>query len=290
MAFLQSQRATPSRVISLDGAYGPNAEIVYGLEAVGGWDLALRRLKMFTQDLAEPSLDDLTFTSSRVTGNHDRRLDLLNARFLVTTSYNDSFETLKKLPDRFSLVYSGGTVEVFENRFAMPRAFIVPASNSSIEVLPNEEAQLTRLRSPDFDPEHQVILNAMPVELAGALPREARDTSAAVKHIHISSNSVDLRVDTDSPGVLVLSQMYYPGWQVFVDGRSEKILQTDYALTGVFVKEGPHYITFRYRPASLKFGLAITLATVFIVATVIIVSQRRLRRSRPAPYMENSRA
>ena len=288
MAFLQSQQASPSRVISLDGAYGPNAEMVYGLEAVGGWDLALRRLKMFTQDLAEPSLDDLTFTSSRVTGNHDRRLDLLNARFLVTTSYNDSYETLKKHPDRFSLVYSGGSVEVFENRLAMPRAFIVPASDSSIEVLPNEEAQLARLRSADFDPQHKVILNAMPAELAGPLPREVQESSAAVKQIDVSSNSVDLRVDTDSPGVLVLSQMYYPGWQVFVDGRREQILQTDYALTGVVLKKGPHSITFLYRPASLKFGLAITLGTVFIVVTIIIVFQRRLRRSTPAPHIGNS--
>src|SRR6187551_3404654 len=136
--------------------------MVYGLEAVGGWDLSLRRLKLFTQDIAEPSLDDLSFTSSRVTSNQDRRLDLLNARFLVTTSYNSSFETLKNLPDRFSLVYSDNKVQVFENRLALPRAFIVPAQGGGIEVIPNEDAQLARLREPGFDPQRRVILSAMP--------------------------------------------------------------------------------------------------------------------------------
>jgi uncharacterized membrane protein YfhO len=101
-----------------------------------------------------------------------------------------------------------------------------------------------------------------------------------VERVDVATNSVDLRVDSDSPGIVVLSQIYYPGWQVFVDGRSAQILQTDYALTGVFVKEGSHAIRFVYRPASLRIGMAITLGTILIVAAVITVLQ--LRRSRHA--------
>jgi hypothetical protein len=280
ISFLQSQRGTPSRIVSLDGAYGANADIIYGLESVGGSDLALRRLKTFMQDVSEPSLDDLSFTSSRVTNNQDRRLDLLNAKFFVTTSYNSSFETLKNLPERFSLVYSSGTVQVFENRLALPRAFLVPLAGGGIEVLPNEGAQLSRLRDPHFDPQHRVILSAMPDGLVAELPNEARGSRAQVERVDVATNSVDLSVDTDSPGIVVLSQIYYPGWQVFVDGISAPILQTDYALTGVLVKEGTHAIRFLYRPASLRFGLAITLGTILIVAAMITVLY--LRRSRLA--------
>jgi hypothetical protein len=277
ISFLQSQRASPSRVITLDGAFGANAEIVYGLEAVGGWDLGLRRLKMFVKDVEEPALDDLSFTASRVTSIQDRRLDLLNARFFVTTSYNSSFETLKKFPERFSLVYSAGAVEVFENRLALPRAFLVPASDG-IEILPNEDAQLARLRDPGFDPQLHVILSAMPAELVAGLPKEAHGSRAVVDQVKVSSNSVVFSVNSESPGIVVLSQIYYPGWQVFVDGIRAPVLQTDYALTGVFVKEGPHAIKFLYRPASLKIGLAITLGTILIVAIFILVFQ--LRRPR----------
>jgi hypothetical protein len=278
ISFLQSQRASPSRVVTLDGAFGANAEIVYGLDAVGGWDLGLRRLKMFVQDIEEPSLDDLSFTASRVTSFQDRRLDLLNARFFVTTSYNNSFETLKKLPERFSLVYSAGTVQVFENRFALPRAFFVPASGG-IEVLPNEEAQLARLRDPNFDPQHRVILSAMPSELVAGLPNKVRESQGVVERIEVKSNSVNFSVNTDSSGIVVLSQIYYPGWQVFVDGIRAPVLQPDYTLTGVFVKEGMHSVKFLYRPASLRIGMAITLGTILIVAAVIIVFQ--LRRPKP---------
>jgi hypothetical protein len=279
ISFLQNQRTSPSRIVNL-GEYGSNAEMIYGLEAVGGWDLSLRRLKMFLQDIAEPSLDGLSFTASRATSIPDRRLDLLNAKFFVTSSYDGSFELLKKLPERFSLVYSFGTVQVFENRLALPRAFLVPAAGGGIEVLPNEEAQLARLRDPGFDPERRVILSAVPAELPAGLSNEAPGSHAVVERVDVATNSVDLRVDSDSPGIVVLSQIYYPGWQVFVDGRSAQILQTDYALTGVFVKEGSHAIRFVYRPASLRIGMAITLGTILIVAAVITVLQ--LRRSRHA--------
>ena len=278
MTFLQSQRTPPSRVISLDGAYGSNAEMIYGLEGVGGWDLGLRRLKRFMEDIAEPSLDDLAFTSSRVTNNRDRRLDLLNAKFLVTTSYNSSYETLKKFPERFALVYSAGNVEVFENRYALPRAFLVPASG--IEVLPHEEAQLTRLRDPDFDPYRNVILDIMPSESATGLRSEiqgGRNTRDAVERLEGRTNSIDLSVNANSPGIVVLSQVTYPGWQVFVDGTRATLLQTDYALTGVFVKEGSHAIRFVYRPASLTIGLTITLATILIVSAVTVFTGRRSR-------------
>lgn len=280
ISFLQSQRASHSRIVNL-GVYGPNAEMIYGLEAVGGWDLGLRRLKMFMEDIAQPSLDDLSFTSLGVTSNQDRRLDLLNARFFVTTSYNSSFEALKKLPARFSMVYSDRSVQVFENRFALPRAFLVPATGGGIEVLPNEAGQLARLRDSNFDPQHRVILSAMPAELVAGLANAARGSRAEVERLDVSSNSVDLKVDADSPAIVVLSQIYYPGWQVFVDGRSAPILEADYALTGVFVKEGSHAIRFLYRPASMRIGLAITLGTILIVAAVIIVLYRK--RSRPDP-------
>jgi membrane protein YfhO len=280
MAFLQSQRATPSRIVDLDGAYGSNAEIIYGLEGVGGWDLSLRRLKVLMQDIAEPSLDDLSFTSSRVTSNHDRRLDLLNARFFVTTSYNSSFDTLKNLPDRFSQVYSDKSVQVFENRLALPRAFFVPAADGGIEVLPDEGSQLARLRDPNFDPQHRVVLSAMPAELAAGLPNLTGGKRASIDSLKLTSNSVNLSADADSPGVIVLSQIYYPGWQVLVDGRSAPILQPDYALTGVFVNNGRHAVRFVYRPESLRIGMAITLSTMFIVAVVITALHFRRRHLR----------
>jgi uncharacterized membrane protein YfhO len=120
----------------------------------------------------------------------------------------------------------------------------------------------------------------MPAGLVAGLPNEARGSRSVVERVNVAANSVDLSVDTDSAGIVVLSQIYYPGWQVFVDGIGAPILQTDYALTGVLVKEGTHAIRFLYRPASLRFGLAITLGTILIVAAMITVHY--LRRSRLA--------
>jgi uncharacterized membrane protein YfhO len=101
------------------------------------------------------------------------------------------------------------------------------------------------------------------------------NTSSEAKLQNVASNSIDLSVHTDSPGSVVLSQIYYPGWQVSVDGIRAPFLQTDYTLAGVFVKEGSHSVRFLYRPASLRIGMAITLGTILIVAAVTVFTRRR---------------
>src|SRR5439155_24299158 len=62
--------------------------------------------------------------------------------------------------DRFVQVFNDRDVAIFENKLVLPRAWMVPASG--IEIVPDAEAQLKRLKDPVFDPMKRVILSEAP--------------------------------------------------------------------------------------------------------------------------------
>lgn len=83
-----------------------------------------------------------------------------------------------------------------------------------------------------------------------------------VEIIEYRNNRVRLEVVSDSPKILVMSDVYYPGWEVFVDGKEERILKANYAFRAVPLPAGLHKVEFVYDPWTFKVGLLITLATI----------------------------
>jgi uncharacterized membrane protein YfhO len=73
-----------------------------------------------------------------------------------------------------------------------------------------------------------------------------------------------------SPGLLILSDVYYPGWIVYVDGEQKQILRTDYIFRGVLCDTGEHEITFKYNPRSVRLGIILSLSALFAVFLVFI--------------------
>ena len=62
------------------------------------------------------------------------------------------------------------------------------------------------------------------------------------------------------PGLLVLSDLYYPGWKAQVDGEDVDIERVDYLLRGVPLADGHHTVEFEYAPASWRIGWILSLA------------------------------
>ena len=94
---------------------------------------------------------------------------------------------------------------------------------------------------------------------------------------------VEARLATD--GLLVLADAFYPGWDVTVetDGQTRKapIVRTNRVLRGVALPAGNHRLVFRYRPASVWLGGAISLASAatLMVAAAIGWQRRKARRA-----------
>ncbi len=51
--------------------------------------------------------------------------------------------------------------------------------------------------------------------------------------------------------MVVLNDIYYPGWIAEVDGRRSPVLRADVLFRGVEVAEGTHRVVFRFAPLML---------------------------------------
>ncbi|MBK5108869.1 MAG: hypothetical protein JJE12_12100, partial [Anaerolineales bacterium] len=74
-----------------------------------------------------------------------------------------------------------------------------------------------------------------------------------------------VEVSAAGPGILVLSEIFYPGWSVKVNGIKDDLLVQDEVLMGVKLGPGTQQIEFEFRPSSIYIGLllfGVGLATV----------------------------
>lgn len=147
-------------------------------------------------------------------------------------------------PAGWRRVYSAD-VKVYENLDVLPRAFIVPA----VELFPDDwdgtEAALDFMRQPDFDPGQMAVINT-----DAAFERDDGGGGGSVTIMAYTARRVTLQVEADSPGWLVLTDAYYPGWRAYnsvVDGPYP-IYRADVMFRAVRVIPGAQTITFEYRP------------------------------------------
>lgn len=71
-------------------------------------------------------------------------------------------------------------------------------------------------------------------------------------------------LDAQGPGLLVLSEIYYPGWRVSVDGRSSEVVPVYGVFRGVVLPAGEHEVVFQFTPLSFFTGMSISLVTLFL--------------------------
>ncbi|UCD83889.1 MAG: YfhO family protein [Deltaproteobacteria bacterium] len=166
-----------------------------------------------------------------------------------------------EVPDqsgKYELI-SGQGVGVYKNRDVFPRAFIVPEA----VVVERHEVILEIMDSGDFNLRKVVILEE-PAELA-TNDHFSTDNSEA-RIIDYQATKVEIEAQVDGEGFLVLSDNYYPGWKVYVDGRQERIYRADYLLRAIHLSPGFHRVKFVFDPLSFRLGWWMALST--IISTV----------------------
>jgi uncharacterized membrane protein YfhO len=99
-------------------------------------------------------------------------------------------------------------------------------------------------------------------------------------HSHVSieeyePHSVVVNVDMKADGYLVLTDCYFPGWKVYVDGRQEKIHRADYIFRAVALKKGEHKLQFLYKPSSVKIGLILVVLSLSSIVCIFIKTRRK---------------
>jgi hypothetical protein len=160
------------------------------------------------------------------------------------------------------------TAYVYENASPLPRVFIV----YDARVIADDAAALAAIYHADFDPARQVILD-QPVGALGPAP-----ITASVQMQSYAPTRLELTVTTDAPGIVVLSEIYAPGWSARVDDHPAPILRANYALRGIYVSAGAHRVELVYLPPRLIEGLAVTGLTLVVILLGVGVERYREKR------------
>jgi hypothetical protein len=166
-------------------------------------------------------------------------------------------------------VYQDARWKVYANPGGFPRAWVAHGR----EIVPSQEAALALLDKPGTDL-HSTAIVERDVRIGGF--------SAPVDTVRFQSydeNAMALKVHSGSGGLLVLSEMYYPGWRATVNGRSAEIVRVDGALRGIQVPAGQSTVELAFTSGSFRLGAGISLATLLFMLSLWILSRQRPARS-----------
>ena len=103
------------------------------------------------------------------------------------------------------------------------------------------------------------------------LPGGSRHQSEAVRVSYPSPQRVELDVTLDSPGVVVLADIFYPGWELTDNGKPAPIYQVNRAMRGAAVGKGPHHLVYTYAPRSYRIGRIVSAAGLVALALAAVV-------------------
>jgi len=98
-------------------------------------------------------------------------------------------------------------------------------------------------------------------------------------------NKVKVDVDATIPAMLVLTEIWYPGWEASVDGAPVELYRVNYLQRGVWLNAGKHRIELIFRPKSWRIGMNISIISWGALILIFLVwgIRRCIRHYHPAP-------
>ncbi|MDR3633289.1 MAG: hypothetical protein P4L84_05585 [Isosphaeraceae bacterium] len=126
-----------------------------------------------------------------------------------------------------------------------------------------------------YDPRTLAWLEAPDTSaLSGKLSGARTLPSEAVTFSRYEPQRVELDASLDSPGLVILSDVFYPGWTLTIDGNPAPIYRANRMMRGAVVPSGKHHLIYTYDPRSFRVGGAITLGALVAFAVLCIAARR----------------
>ena len=181
-------------------------------------------------------------------------LDMLSVRYLVGRG---------SPPNNSHPAFQGTDYWVLINSNALPRTFVP----RRVETVTEDAARLAKLGAQEFDPREVAY-----VESAVNLPGPCQGTAEITEEI---PTRILVSVRTESPGLVVLADLWDKGWEARLNGKRVTILRTNHAVRGVVVPAGTGLLEFRYAPAGFAWGLRLAGLAVVAVLLWVAIALRR---------------
>jgi hypothetical protein len=217
-------------------------------------------------------------------------LDLYGVKYIISVTpigedprFELIYSRLEGLQGKKEDLLRENTIKLYRKKDAHRRAWLV----KNFKVLDSKEI-LSKLKSKDFHPDKEVLLEEEPLwvtpnsELSTLRSRATAEDgrpptffSGLPEFISETNNRLRLHVKANENSFLVLSDTYFPGWKVFVDGKEQKIYQANYNFRAVALSTGTHQVEFVYDPLSFKLGALITFLGIFGCLAIVLARKER---------------
>jgi hypothetical protein len=235
-----------------------NAGLWYGFQDIQGYDpLILKRYMEYINRSQGLPPDDKVVNLHYVADFNNNLIRLLNLKYVVDCKEKRLWK-----------------IDPFTPRCYIVHSMLTKDKNEILDFLMEDQ----------FDPLKVVIFEKENAP-ATFFPEEPIRVSREKCWItDYNNDEIKLVADMKAPGFLIMSEINYPGWQVFVDGTKESILTGNYLFRVVPLNTGCHDIHFIFSPPSFKIGAAISaISLIGVMAFLFLV-----RRKRPMPREETT--
>lgn len=165
---------------------------------------------------------------------------------------------------------------VYHRDGALPIARLVP----NARLAPDDETAVEWLLADNFDPTLETILapeTFVPKDAQMVALRDASNTAtnsqpwtdAKIITRRPSASRLDMQVESEKGGWLVISEQFAPGWKVNIDGVDTDTIRTDHVFRSLYIPPGKHLVRTWYEPWSLRYGFVTLLGSLAILAWLV---------------------
>ncbi len=241
-------------------------------------------------ELLLASIDTRAYKSEAASGSKNTMSSANKARSERTGNAQKSEEAesvqIKRLvrkaasPDNF--------LQIYQNRNALPHAYIVHEIIKS----KNEAESLALIeKSRNLDFHRAAVIESKEAETLNPAGSANGQPQEIVRILDRDADSLSIYAVNHSPGYLILTDTFYPGWQAFIDGKPSKIYPANYAFRAVYLdKPGKHQLVFAYEPQTYIWGCRLLFAGLTITFALFLFALLRQKYVAKAGMHKSSSA
>lgn len=229
----------------------PNATAYWLIENVNGYHSA--KLRVY-QDM-------LDVTSGGSTSNVTNPFvwNLLNVKYIIDSRQIPGMQPVFQSRQEQAYVYL--------NPGFMPRAFFVDsvAVEKPLNIL--NKMKYNPGVNQNFDPKKIVYLeNKIDKQI------DPIGEGATAKITDYRNEDIKIKVTATGTNFLLLSEIYYPEWKAYIDGKETDIIKSNYFMRGIVVPTGNHNIELKFISHKFQVGKTASLTTNIIVMLVLFTA------------------
>ena len=239
------------RVLNLASNTFNENNTAYWHKSVGGYHAAkLRRYQEMIEEHISDEMQGLYGAVADVGGDM-KKLDA--SEFPVLNMLNTRY---------FIFPLQGGQTAPLPNPFALGNAWFV----DEVQYVSNANEEIEAIHG--LNPQQTAVVDKKFESIVKSIPSDAMDTIELVAY---EPNYLKYEVDSEKGGMVVFSEIYYPGWQSTIDGQEAAHGRANYILRAMNVPAGKHVVEFRFDPKSLHTTETIAFIALGLLALLAVV-------------------